>query len=209
MMPDSDRCAHVAGELLRRGYAIAQDFLAADDVAALAAECRRLDDAAKLHPAAVGRGAARRLEPALRGDRTLWLDPAAPTPAQARYWSRIAALRLALNRTLLLGLDELEAHYALYPPGARYARHRDRFRDDDARVLSSVLYLNSEWNDSDGGELRIYTGGDAQFIDVEPRGGTLVLFLSAEFDHEVLPATRERLSIAGWFRRTPSAHDVR
>jgi SM-20-related protein len=28
-----------------------------------------------------------------------------------------------------------------------------------------------------------------------------VCFLSERFEHEVLPATRERLSIAGWFRR--------
>ena len=200
-MPDSDLHAHVAGDLLQRGYAIAQDFLAPADVAALAAECRRLDAAARLQPAAVGRGSARRHAAAIRGDRTLWLDPLATTPAQARYWARIRPLRLALHRALLLGLDELEAHYAVYPPGARYARHRDRFRDDDARVLSSVLYLNPEWNDSDGGELRIYADTDAWFIDVMPRGGTLVLFLSADFEHEVLPATRERLSIAGWFRR--------
>jgi SM-20-related protein len=28
-----------------------------------------------------------------------------------------------------------------------------------------------------------------------------VLFMSARFEHEVLPARDERLSIAGWFRR--------
>lgn len=208
-MPDSDLHAHVAGGLLQSGYATAQDFLAPEDAAALAAECRRLDAAAQLSPAAVGRGAARRHAAALRGDRTLWLDPAAPTPAQSRYWSRIVPLRIALNRALLLGLETLEAHYAVYPPGTRYARHRDRFRDDDTRVLSSVLYLNSGWDAADGGELRIYHEGDARFFDVVPRGGTLVVFLSADFDHEVLPATRERLSIAGWFRRTSIPHEAR
>ena len=38
-------------------------------------------------------------------------------------------------------------------------------------------------------------------FDVLPRGGTLVVFLSDRFPHEVLPARRERLSLAGWFRR--------
>ena len=74
-----------------------------------------------------------------------------------------------------------------------------RFRDDDARVLSSVTYLNADWGDRDGGALRLYLPRGAH--DIAPRGGSLVLFLSAEIEHEVLPATRERLSIAGWFRR--------
>ena len=34
-----------------------------------------------------------------------------------------------------------------------------------------------------------------------PQAGTLALFLSADMPHEVLPATRERLSLTGWFRR--------
>jgi SM-20-related protein len=37
--------------------------------------------------------------------------------------------------------------------------------------------------------------------DVQPTGGCLVVFLSGEVPHEVLPATRERLSLTGWFRR--------
>jgi SM-20-related protein len=37
--------------------------------------------------------------------------------------------------------------------------------------------------------------------DIKPRPGCVVLFLSDEVEHEVLPATRDRWSIAGWFRR--------
>ncbi|MCO6705038.1 2OG-Fe(II) oxygenase, partial [Streptomyces sp. CHB9.2] len=37
--------------------------------------------------------------------------------------------------------------------------------------------------------------------DVLPLGGSLVCFLSGQLPHEVLPATRERLSLTGWFRR--------
>jgi SM-20-related protein len=36
--------------------------------------------------------------------------------------------------------------------------------------------------------------------DVLPAGGTAVAFLSEAVHHEVLPATRERLGVAGWFR---------
>ncbi|MFT6394425.1 MAG: SM-20-related protein [Methylophilaceae bacterium] len=37
-------------------------------------------------------------------------------------------------------------------------------------------------------------------MDILPKSGRIVLFLSAKFWHEVLPATRERLSLTGWFR---------
>ncbi|WP_257385364.1 2OG-Fe(II) oxygenase, partial [Tahibacter caeni] len=162
------------------------------------ADCRALDRSAALTPAATGRDSGRRLS-SLRGDRTRWFEPDALSPPQAAYWQAMDDLRRGLNERLLLGLETLEAHYALYPPGAGYARHRDRFRDDDARVLSSVCYLNADWNDGDGGALRLHLADRVH--DVAPRGGTLALFLSAEIEHEVLPAARERLSIAGWFRR--------
>lgn len=204
MMHDSTLPAHVAADLEQRGYCIVADFLDSGTVTALAAECNALHTHNGLLPSAIGRAGKRNVDANIRGDRTRWFDPAALTPAQALYWTPMDALRRSLNRQLLLGMDELEAHYALYPPGARYARHRDRFRDDDARVLSSVLYLNPEWRDADGGALRIHLGAATpdSHVDVFPRTGTLVLFLSADFEHEVLPASRERLSIAGWFRRS-------
>ena len=38
-------------------------------------------------------------------------------------------------------------------------------------------------------------------LDLYPEGGSLAVFMSAGFEHEVLPATRDRLSITGWFFR--------
>jgi len=188
----------IAGAVTQRGWCVVDEAIAAQDIAALAAECRAFEAASQLTHASTGRDATR-APGTLRGDRTRWFESDYLSAAQRGYWQPMDMLRANLNRALLLGLHELEAHYALYPPGAGYARHRDRFRDDDARVLSSVLYLNSEWQDDDGGALRLYLADGAH--DVMPHGGRLVLFLSAEIEHEVLPARRERLSIAGWFRQ--------
>jgi SM-20-related protein len=149
--------------------------------------------------AAAGRGQAYRRDAALRGDSIQWLESGAGEEAATRFLRAMQTLQRDLNRALLLGLDELEAHYAVYPAGTGYARHRDRFRDDDARVLSLVVYLNADWNERDGGELRLHLPDGAR--DVTPRRGTSVVFLSDEVEHEVLPARRERMSIAGWFRR--------
>jgi SM-20-related protein len=116
--------------------------------------------------------------------------------------SVLAGLRVELNRRLMLGMETIQAHYALYPSGASYVRHRDRFRNDDARVLSLVCYLNPDWPEDAGGALRLHLADGA--IDIAPRMGTTVLFLSEEIEHEVLPATQPRWSIAAWFLR--SAH---
>ncbi len=62
------------------------------------------------------------------------------------------------------------------------------------------MYLNGGWRPTDGGALRLHLG-DGPHRDVPPAGGTLVAFLSERFDHEVLPATGARWSLAGWFRR--------
>ena len=187
----------IADALHHHGACRLPDFPDLALAAALREDLLRLHASHALAPAATGRATGRALRTDLRGDATLWLDDARAGPAAATYLAQLDALRIALNRRLFLGLDEVEAHYALYPPGARYAKHRDRFRDDDARVVSFVTYLNPGWREGDGGLLRLsLEAGDA---DIAPDAGS-VCFLS-ELEHEVLPATRERASIAAWMRR--------
>lgn len=181
---------------------------------ALRDDLRRLQSAGSLSAGAVGRRESRAFRNDIRTDATCWLDdPRCGDPARTLL-SRLDALRTILNRTLFLGLTDCEAHYAAYPPGGGYARHRDRFRDSDARVVTWVTYLNADWAEDDAGELRLHLGGadvdgvstepmsnGLMSIDVSPIGGSLC-FLS-ELEHEVLPTRRERLSIAAWFRRSP------
>lgn len=182
------------------GYAMVADAVPPQSVIALRERVLSLDARGELVAAGVGRGASRVARPDIRGDRIHWLDEAHPVAAEVIVWRLFDALREALNRSLMLGLWSFEGHYALYPPGASYARHRDSFRDDDARVVSSILYLNERWHAEDGGALRLYLDA-GRAVDVLPQGGTLVTFLSGRFEHEVLAATRPRLALTGWFRR--------
>jgi SM-20-related protein len=189
-------CTAIAADL----PAVVPAFLPAPAVAGLAAEARRRDGAGEFRAARVGRGDSRAERDDIRGDRTLWLDEATATAAEAPLWSALEALRAAVNEATLLGLFSFEGHYAIYPPGAFYRRHRDRFRDDDARVLTCVIYLNDRWTRFDGGALRIYLGG-REARDVPPVGGTLVCFPAERYEHEVLPAKRDRFALSGWFLR--------
>ena len=184
----------------RDGYAIAPAFLPTATIEALRLRALALDEGGALAPAGIGRAAKHRLATDIRGDRIAWLGDTPGSPAEAAARRALEQLRVAVNRGLMMGLERLEAHYAVYPPGARYARHLDRFRDDDARVLSCVLYLNGAWRPEDGGALRLFLAGDVG-VDVLPEGGTLVVFLAGRFEHEVLPALRTRVSLTGWFSR--------
>lgn len=182
------------------GWFVCPDFLDAETVAALREQGARRLEAGDFHRASVGRATGASVRDQIRGDSVLWLDPSDADTAEQRYWEQIELLRQTLNRELYLGVADGEYHYAHYPVGAFYKRHLDRFRDDDARAVSCVFYLNDDWQDEQGGQLRIWLDDD-QTREVAPQGGTLVCFLSDRFPHEVLPATRERWSITGWMRR--------
>jgi len=194
--------AAIAATIATRGFAVVPAFVAPPHVAALRARLDARDAEGGLQPAAVGRGAQRVTRADIRGDRIGWLDADGAHPAEADLWRALEALRRACNETLQLGLFDCEAHYAAYPAGRGYERHVDRFRDDDARALSFILYLNAGWTDDDGGALLLDTGGPAP-LRVLPDGGTFVTFFADRFPHEVRPARRLRRSLAGWFRTRP------
>lgn len=209
-MPDSEppvespaaaaRLDRLCDGLRERGFCIADDLLPAHLLHTLAADCSWRERSGLFKRAGTGHG-AQGMQNALRDDSIHWLEPGGTDAPATLFLAQMEALRRGINQRLLLGLHELEAHYAVYPAGGGYARHRDRFRDDDARVLSLVVYLNPGWEAADGGELRLHL--EAGVRDVAPALGCSVLFLSDAIEHEVLPARRTRRSIAGWFRQRP------
>ncbi len=190
--------ATLAEALSAYGVCRLSGFPVPSAILALRTQLQHLQGNSGLQTAEVGRGTDLRLRSDIRSDSTQWLD-ADSGAAAVEYLADLETLRVPLNRQLFLGMDEVEAHFACYPIGASYQRHSDRFRDSDSRVLSLVSYLNEDWQIEQGGALRLYLPQGT--VDVMPQSGTSICFLS-EIEHEVLPATRERLSIAAWLRRT-------
>ncbi len=198
-MIDERASTRLIDQLAQQGFAVVDDFVDPVFVADLRARCRTLEDSGSFRPARVGRGVAEQRREDLRGDFISWLG-APEDDVEQRLVDRFEALRAALNRALMAGLADFEGHFARYPAGAAYSRHIDRLAGSDVRAISTALYLNEAWQPEDGGALRMYLGG-GRSEDVVPVGGRLVAFLSDRFEHEVLPAARERLSFTGWFRR--------
>ncbi|AHL77438.1 2OG-Fe(II) oxygenase [Stutzerimonas stutzeri] len=191
----------IIDDLAARGWSLQSSFLSSDMTRKLAGECRRRYAEGALAPAGVGRGDEQAVREGIRGDHIHWLEEGQAEVCDA-YLVLMNELRQVLNRELFLGLEEFECHFALYPPGAFYQTHLDRFRDDDSRCVSAVLYLNPDWQPADGGELRMHFA-DGSSLDIAPLAGDLLMFLSGDFPHEVLVTQTDRLSLTGWFRRRP------
>jgi len=199
-------------QITNHGYCVMDNFLSPSVIDTLASEVLVLQDSALLHAANTGR-AQTTVNTKLRGDSIFWLNEADASPAQRTYFDEMERLRSGLNQHLYLGLDVLESHLALYPIGAGYQKHLDRFKANDnsqlpQRQISCILYLNKDWLEEDGGYLRLYLNADdatdgivatASSLDIAPIAGRLVMFLSDTFYHEVLPAKRARMSLTGWF----------
>lgn len=193
----------VSQALAERGWWLGPDVVDRDLVRDLRADLEQLRANDELERAGIGRDLDFQLAERIRGDRIHWLSRS--SRVQARLLAQMEALRLTLNESLFLGLFEFEAHYAHYPPGSFYRRHLDSFRGAANRIVSAVIYLNEDWREGDGGELVLYAeSGDEVLATIAPMAGSMLLFLSEELPHEVLPAKRDRYSIAGWYRLNAS-----
>jgi SM-20-related protein len=186
----------IADGLADKQYAIVDNFLKEEEVDAVLSEDYFQHYQQYFKKAGIGKQANVQINEAIRGDYISWVDPQTALPSTQVYLSRLQDLIQFLNRALFLSLKDAEVHQTVYPVGSYYKRHLDQFKKDDARKLSVILYLNKNWKEENGGQLRIYT--DDQSVDVLPMAGRLVCFRSDALEHEVLPATRERLSITGW-----------
>lgn len=188
--------------VLADGYGILDNFLSLSEVAGLALCLRNRREAGQFRSAGIGNQQVS-VQTAIRGDEILWLDEDTIIPEERAFLDRIGQFVRYVNQTCYLGLRDYEFHYALYPTGTVYKRHLDRFRSDSRRKLSVICYLNTNWQESDGGQLALYlpdADGTEQQVTVVPVGGRLVCFDSGQLEHEVFPATRERLSVTGWLK---------
>ncbi len=178
------------------GWAELRNFLTTEISKGLLLEMDELQSNVEFQQASIGKNDSKQVNLSQRGDFISWIDPKNPLPWASQYLKELEQVMSMLNRHFYLGLRDYECHYAHYPVGSFYKRHIDRHAQGSARRVSSVFYLNSNWEESAGGELVIYDG-KSEPSRIMPELGTLVLFLS-EMEHEVLQTLRNRKSITGW-----------
>ena len=134
----------------------------------------------------------------IRGDLIYWLDRAHNNVNENAFLDIIDQFILHLNRNCYTGITGYEFHYAIYPAGSFYVKHKDQFRATAQRQYTMIFYLNEDWLSKDGGQLCIHHLTHMEHID--PLSGRCIFFKSSELEHEVLLAHKARMSITGWLR---------
>jgi SM-20-related protein len=187
----------VTDGLAENGFAVVDGFLSVQEVNQITELKEFTSGLAGMKKAGVGKSTGKQINESIRGDFIQWIDPVQAPGSVIIYLDRMKELMAYLNRSLFLSLKDIEAHMTVYPEGSYYKRHLDQFKSDDHRKLSAICYLNKDWEEASGGQLRMYLPSGPR--DVFPIAGRLVCFRSEMIEHEVLPATRPRLSLTGWF----------
>ena len=187
----------LADGLAENGYAVTDHFLSHDEVKNILDLNEFQAGSAYFKKAGIGKNKDHQINESIRGDYIHWIDKnSAPDPLKA-YFDKLGQLVQFLNENLFLSLKDFEIHMTIYPAGTFYKRHLDQFNRDDHRKLSVICYLNDNWSPDQGGQLRIFLPG-GKTAEILPTLGRLVCFRSDQIEHEVLPATRTRLSLTGW-----------
>lgn len=172
-----------------RGFFQREDFPGAAEVARVATK-----RAAEGLFAPAGISSRHQREEAVRNDSLLWVDP--DDVQLAGLFAAFEALRLELNAGAWLGLTRFELQLAHFEPGGHYLRHLDALEGTPNRRVTAIVYLNPAWTVADGGQLRLFLEPP---VEIEPRLGRLVTFLSEKVEHEVLESAAPRFAATAWF----------
>lgn len=190
----------IVDDLISTGISNIEQIFETDLLEELHKEILKYDQENDLQNAKIGRLKNHVLAQKIRRDKIKWLD--GNTSAQKSFFEKLEYMRVELNKSLMLGLFDIEAHFAVYKKGDFYKKHHDSFKGNENRIISLVIYLNKNWQENDGGVLNIYKNldDDKAISSVSPKWGKAILFLSEEVPHEVTMSNKTRYSIAAWFR---------
>lgn len=195
----TDKFESLIQGMLEDEYGMVEDFISPALVERLRNNLLARMALGKMSPAGIGQHSSFQENSQVRSDQISWIEDDQSDIGEEEYFRLLWDFLGYLNQTCYTGLNAFESHYARYDQGSFYKRHLDQFKADSGRKYSVVLYLNDRWLEDDGGQLLIYRKADQ--VSISPLGGKVVFFQSDRNEHEVLPATRARMSIAGWMKQ--------
>jgi SM-20-related protein len=186
----------IADGLAENGFAVADQFLSPEEVDNILMLNEFKTGLEHFKKAGVGKNQSLYINESIRGDYIQWIDKNSAAEPVKVYLERLMSLIQFLNESLFLSLKDYEMHLTIYPEGSFYKKHFDQFNRDDHRKLSVICYLNKDWKESYGGQLRMHLS--EKELDFLPLAGRIICFRSDQIEHEVLPSTQPRLSLTGW-----------
>jgi SM-20-related protein len=179
---------------------ISESFLSDQLATALRENLLRLKRDSRMINAGIGNAVLKDKNQKTRGDKTCWLDAKSKNVAELEFLDMIQQFMGHLNKTCFTGLNACEFHYALYEEGTSYSRHKDQLKNDYNRKFSMISYLNEDWLETEGGQLVVHRE-DGELHKILPDNRKAVFFQSDIIEHEVVVATRPRMSVTGWLKR--------
>jgi SM-20-related protein len=184
---------------LENKVGISEHFLSNGLANSLKQNLIKLNNEQQLNAAGIGNSKLPSYDGAIRSDSIYWLDKKHNNEFENEFFAKIEAFISYLNRSCFAGITGYEFHYSLYESGDFYLKHLDQFKNNPSRKYSMISYLNSNWQEGDGGELLIHQElGSNQKIS--PIQGKTIFFKSDELLHEVLITQKTRMSITGWLK---------
>lgn len=177
---------------------VAEDFLSPPLSAFLKQNLLTLYTSGQLQNAGTGNAVLVMHNKQVRGDKIYWLDRQHNNLHENTFFDLMDSFITYLNATCYTGITGYEFHYTLYEKDSFYKPHLDQFSNNKTRAYSMIMYLNTNWLPTHGGQLRIHHAHRQQSI--APVSGTCVFFKSSDLLHEVLLTQQPRLSITGWLK---------
>ncbi len=199
---NAEKAQELSEQILQNNFGIVRHLFSDNMLKSMKEFCLLQYQQGEFEKAKIGKGIEKQRITEIRNDYILWLSDYAHEKTVRSFLDEIYQLMDYLSEFFRISLNRYEGHYAIYPPGSFYKKHLDQFSDASNRLISCVVYLNDEWDEKDGGQLRIYHKENGnEFTDIFPEFGKVVCFRSDCVEHEVIKTTEKRFSITGWMRR--------
>lgn len=197
---DEDIWLNWVDQLSEDNYLVIDDFITDQDLDVFLSYFQETLEEEDFKRAGIGTGAGFQQKVEIRGDYIRWLDRSKDVEL-ADFFARVDEAIGVLNRYCYLSLSGSEFHMAHYPAGTFYKRHLDQFNHRSNRLISFILYLNKNWQEGDGGELKVYLNEEERTI--APVAKRCVIMRSDKVEHEVLMTNKDRYSLTGWLLYQP------
>lgn len=188
--------------LAENDFVVIDDFLIAESLQILLSYFHQKEKESAFSKAAIGQTGDELVIKEIRGDYTYWLDKKTDIQLNTIF-EILEEAKNKLNQLCYLSLSNYEFHLAHYPVGSFYKKHLDQFKNRNNRMISMIIYLNDNWQEGDGGELKVYPKGKNQQL-IPPLMNRCVMFKSADLPHEVLKTNVGRKSLTGWMLYLPT-----
>ena len=185
--------------LISKEFGICDNFFSVDIIEELRKNLLNSYEEGIMYRAGIGKDSEYTKDKEIRRDVICWIDEKSEDITERFFIQKMNEFIEYLNKTCYTSINAFEFHYAYYDVGSFYKKHVDRFKKDNGRLFSFVMYLNDNWGQEEGGELVLYTKQKTEYV--LPIGGRVVFFKSDVTEHEVKVAlTKPRLSIVGWMK---------